>query len=63
MMNDIETAIKAAKTPGPIRCPECNEQLYAPMDKLSIGLYNKCVDHLEAGGVDETNLMVISAQL
>lgn len=46
----MEEAIKKAKTPGPVRCPECNENMFSSMDKLSICLHNRCTLHLEEYG-------------
>jgi len=59
MMADIEKALAEARKPGGLACPECQEELYSPMDKLSIYLHGKCVKHLEEGSTEEANLLKI----
>ena len=45
---DIETkAIELARTPNPVACGECGEDMYSIMDKLSIGLYGACTVHMD----------------
>jgi len=46
-MENNKELIEEAKKPGAVYCPECDEELSSPMDKLSIGLYGKCSIHLE----------------
>lgn len=60
---DIEEAIKIAKTPKLQICPVCEEELYAPMDKLSIALYDKCSVHLEDNSHQANNLLKIAETL
>lgn len=43
---DIQKIMDEARTPGKVTCPECQEELFAPMDKISIGLYGKCSAHV-----------------
>lgn len=57
---DIEKALELARTPKPLVCDECGEELFSPMDKLSIGLYGKCSVHLKGGSKEENNLLKIS---
>ena len=42
MSNTLEQAIEIMKAPKQVYCPECQEELFSPMDKLSIALYDKC---------------------
>jgi len=58
---DIEQAIENAKTPGPLYCRECDEELYSPMAKLSLALHGKCEIHLEDH--QEKNLLKVSELL
>ena len=56
---NIEKSIEVAKTPGKQVCPVCGEELFAPMDKLSISLYGKCSEHLEDDSLEQQNLFKI----
>jgi len=49
-----------AREPGSIYCPICKEELYAPLDKLSIILYRKCPMHLKDFSIEENNLLSLS---
>lgn len=60
---EIEEAIKQAKIPGSIVCPECQEELFAPMDKLSIYLFGKCAIHLDDNSIEQRNLFKIAEAL
>lgn len=60
---DIEESIKRAKFPKPLYCPRCNEDMFSPMDKLSLGLYGKCSVHLEEDSHEEKNLLTLSKAL
>lgn len=62
-IDHIDKAIEAAKTPGPITCPECQEELFSPMDKLSVGLYGKCSIHLTDDGYESRKLLTIAEAL
>ena len=62
-MENIDAAIGRAKESSPRTCPECGELLYSPMDKLCIGLYEKCPVHLEDDSIEEKNLLKISEAL
>jgi len=57
---DIEKALKVARTPESQFCGECGEELFSPMDKLSISLYGKCSVHLEDDSHQEKNLLELS---
>lgn len=63
MKEKIEKAVEEAKIPGSLFCGECGEELYSPMDKLSIKLYGKCPLHLEDNSTEERNLLEISKLL
>jgi len=56
MKQDIEKALEIARTPGVLVCPTCGDGLYAPMDKLSIALYQKCGLHIDENSPQERNL-------
>lgn len=56
-MKDIEQSILEAKKPGKVYCPECGEDLFSPMDKLSINLFGKCPMHIQQS--QEQNLFEI----
>ena len=58
-MEKIERALELARIPEPIYCNVCNEKLYSPINKLSIGLYGKCTVHLEDDSHEERNLLKI----
>jgi len=45
MSNTLEQAIEIMKAPKQVYCPECQEELFSLMDKLSIALYDKCTTH------------------
>jgi hypothetical protein len=62
-MENIEIALIEAKKPGEIYCPECQEKLFAPMEKLCINLYGKCSIHLEDDSIEQKNLLNISQGL
>ena len=55
----IEEIIEKTKIPGSVRCPVCQDCLFSPVQKLSIGLYGKCSLHLEADGYEERNILKI----
>lgn len=57
---DIEKSLELARRTEPLVCGECGEELYSPMDKLSIGLYGKCPIHLEDDSHQEKNLLELS---
>lgn len=56
-MENIEDALTVARTPKPQFCGECGEEMYSPMDKLSIALYGKCAMHHEDDSHQENNLL------
>jgi len=58
-MKNIEEALKRARTPEPVYCGECDEELFSLMDKLCVSLYGKCSMHLEVDSKEETNLLQI----
>ena len=58
-MKDINEAVQSAKTPRPLYCPECDEEMFSSMDKLSIELYGKCSVHHEENSHQENNLLKI----
>lgn len=63
-MNELESkALEAARTPGPVTCPESGETLWAPMDKLSIALYGKSTYCLEDNSPEEKRLLELIEQL
>ena len=63
MKETIEKALEIAKTPGKLTCGECGDELFSPMDKLSLALYHKCSIHLEGDGPEQNNLLTISESL
>lgn len=62
-IKDIVAAIEIAKNPAPRGCGECNENFFAPMDKLSIALYGKCAKHLEDDSIEQNNLLKLAEAL
>lgn len=55
----MKKTIEDAKNPlKEFHCPICKEQLYSPMDKLSIGLFDQCTEHLEE--YQQNNLLKIA---
>lgn len=60
MKQTIEEAVEKARIPGKVFCQSCKEDLFSPMDKLSIFLYGECPVHLEEGGHKEKNLLKIA---
>ena len=62
-MKDIEQSLKRARNHEPMVCPECEEELFAPMDKLCVALYGKCQLHLEDDSIEEKNLLKICEAL
>jgi len=50
--------VNKAKQPGPMTCPTCGEELYSPMDKLSILLHGECSEHLNE--IKGNNLIKLS---
>ena len=55
----FEKALAMARKPEKMFCPECNDHMFSPMDKLSIHLYGKCLMHLEEGSVEEKNILTL----
>ena len=62
-MNNIEQSLERAKQPEKMYCPECQNYLFSPMDKLSIGLFGKCSTHHEDDSTEETNLLRLAGAL
>lgn len=60
---DIEEAIKIAKIPGSLFCGKCLEEMFSPMDKLSIALYGECSIHHEDDSHQQKNLLELSQAL
>ena len=58
MSNTLEQAIEIMKTPKKVYCPECQEDMFSPMDKLAIALYSKCTTH-DLEEHQENNLFTI----
>ena len=56
---DIQKIMDDARKPGKVTCPECQEELFSPMDKISIGLYGKCATHVSD---DETDNLFAMAE-
>lgn len=54
-------ALKRARNPEPLTCPVSGELMYAPLDKLSIGIYNKSIDYIDAEGEEGTKLLELAA--
>jgi hypothetical protein len=59
-MNDIEASLARARNPEKMYCPQCLDEMFSPMDKLSIGLFGKCSMHLEDDSTEVTNLLRIA---
>ena len=59
----LEQAVKMARMPYARRCPVCNEILFSPADKLSIVLFERCVEHLEDDSEDQTQLLKLTQLL
>jgi hypothetical protein len=57
-METIKKSLEKAKIPGKISCPNCGDELFSPIDKLSIYLYGECPIHLNE--TKEDNLLKIS---
>lgn len=60
---DIEKSLEIARRPQSLYCGECDEEMFSPMDKLSISLYGKCSVHLEDDSFQEKNLLTLSSQI
>jgi hypothetical protein len=58
MSNTLDKAIEMMKTPKQVYCPECQEELFSPIDKLAIALYGKCTSH-DLEEHQENNLFTI----
>lgn len=52
-----EKAIKMAREPYARRCPECNEILFSPADKISIVLHGKCLEHLINESIEQKEVI------
>lgn len=62
-MNKVKEAIKRAREPEPIQCPISGEMMYAPLDKLSIGLYNKSIDYIDDDSAEANELLKLAELL
>jgi len=60
---DINKSLEMARKPGGQHCPECNEDLFSPIDKLSIGLFNKCCLHIKDDSHQEKNLFKLAEEI
>ena len=54
----FDEQIKQAKQPGKMTCPTCGEDLFSPMDKLSILMYGECGSCIN--GVKLDNLLKVA---
>lgn len=59
----IDEALQRARNPEPLRCPVSGEQVYAPLDKLCIGLYNKSIPYLDDEGPEAKQLLELASLL
>ena len=57
----FEEQINQAKQPGQMTCPNCGEDLFSPIDKLSILIYGECSSCVD--GVKSDNLLKLSELL
>lgn len=62
-MINFYTLIEEAKKPGSIYCPECKDNYYSIMDKLSILLYNKCSLHFKEGSYEEDSIIKLAGMI
>jgi len=57
----MDRALERARIPEPLTCPESGELMCSPLDKVSIGVYNKSIAYLDDDQAAE--LLVISHML
>lgn len=62
-MNDINSALEKSRKPGQVICPLCDDKLFSPMDKLSIGLFDKCSACMDEDSIEMQNLLKISNEI
>lgn len=55
---NIEKALEQSREPGSVTCAKCGDELFSPVDKLSVYLYGKCLIHLNE--LQEGNLLKIT---
>lgn len=59
--HNIKEALARARDPEPMQCPVSGEMMYAPLDKLSIGVYNKSIAYIEDDSEEADELLKLSA--
>ncbi len=60
---DIDKALELTRLPGSIFCGKCQQELFSPMDKLSLHLYGMCLEHIRGDSVKEINLLKIAENI
>jgi hypothetical protein len=63
MQDQINEALKRARDPEPLECPVSGELMYAPLDKISIVLYNKSIPYIEDDSEEEKTLLELANQI
>lgn len=53
-------ALKRARDPEPMQCPVSGEMMYAPLDKLSIGVYNRSIAYIEDDSKEADELLKLA---
>lgn len=56
----VAEALQRARDPEPLECPVSGELMYAPLDKISIVLYNKSIGYLDDDSEEEQTLIELS---
>jgi hypothetical protein len=59
----IAMALIRARDPEPMQCPVSGEMMYAPLDKLSIGVYNRSIGYLEDDSIEAIELLKLAELL
>ncbi len=58
---ELHEALKRAREPEPLQCPISGEMMYSPLDKLSIGVYNKSIAYIEDESEAADELLKLAA--
>jgi hypothetical protein len=59
----INQALERSRNPEPLTCPVSGELMYAPLDKISIVLYNKSIPYIEDDSEEEKTLLELANQI
>ncbi len=60
MLPNVKEALARARDPEPMQCPVSGEMMYAPLDKLSIGVYNKSIAYIEDDSEEANELLKLA---